>query len=95
MSVSSWILGPAHTPDMAPHGSESHAGMIQQARQGEEMVDLVEALTERLRGTPARPGVRPVFIPSAAVVVDGRSVHVSGLSRALSGRAGSIVAWVP
>lgn len=93
--MSSWLFGPAHAPDTATPGSQSHAGIIAAARQGEQTVDAVERLTERLRGTPARPGARPTFIPSAAIVVmDGRA-HPVGLAEALSGRAGGIVAWVP
>lgn len=92
MSAGLWA---AQQPPMAVPGPESHAAISAEAQQGERTVDAVERLTERLRGTPARPGARPPFVPAAAILVrDGRVVSV-GLAEALSGRAGGVVAWVP
>ncbi len=92
MTAALWAAQP---PTMAVNSPESHAGISAEVRRGEETVDLVERLTERLGGTPARPGLRPSFIPGAVIVVRGNSPVAVGLATAISGRAGSIVAWVP
>lgn len=88
-------LWAAQTPTMLIGGPQSHAAISSEARAGERTVDLVERLTERLRGTPARPGVRPTFIPRAAIVVADSVPTAVGLDVALTDRAGGIVAWVP
>lgn len=89
-------LWAAQAPVLSVAGPESHAAELAGARQGERTVDSVERLTASLAGTPARAGVRPAFIPRAAIVVKDGAVAVVGLDEALSARAGgSVVAWLP
>ena len=91
MTAGLWAAQP---PTLATRSPESHAAELAEARQGERTVDLVEALLQRLGGEPARPGVRPLFIPSGAIVVAAGTPTGVDLATALSGRAGSVVAWI-
>ncbi len=96
ITVSSWLFGPAHAPSMPSGSPLSHAVATAEAQQGERTLETVERLSALYRGIPARPGVRPAFIPSGVLVVgSGGEVRRVDLGRALTGRAGSIVAWLP
>ncbi len=95
MTVANWIAGQPAELGTTSKAPQNHAAMIEEAAGGERTVELVDSLTARLAGTPARPGVRPAIIPSGAIVIKGGRPALVGLDEALSGRAGSLVVWVP
>lgn len=62
------------------------------ARAGEALAEQVELETARAGGVAAAPGVRPPFVPSAALVVRGGGVWLVWLGRTVPA---GVVAWVP
>jgi hypothetical protein len=91
-TVSNWLFGPASTVPAAPTTASVPAAP--QVTAANALYDAVQRRIAATHATAARPGVRPPFIPSLVLVVTHNEIRAVSLAAALSGHAGSIVAWL-
>lgn len=89
-----WAGPYVHTAVVHERPAEHVAVDVTAARSGEALLERIELETARTGAAPARPGVRPPFIPSAALVVRGGAVAVVPLGVALTERTGRVVGWI-
>ncbi len=91
ISASSWALGQPPADRAVQPSVASHA-----QHYAETLADRIDDVTDNAGAVPALPGVRPPFVPRAALAVTATDTfHTCTLDAALSGRCPRVVAWIP